>query len=156
YRAANRRNSLDEWRHDNPGPWTLLNATQTTQLNTLLNKSPNYTPNELKQLSNLLSIAMDREVDVTTVDELGGKWTAMNYRPCTRSAPDGLDGGERRNAATAGGLSASGVAYERQVSDPAAAVLARLNPGESAVLLLPGDPNGSHADHYVTLGILAD
>jgi hypothetical protein len=156
YRAANRRNSLDEWRHDNPGPWPLLNATQTTQLNTLLGKSPNYTPGELKQLSDLLSIAMDHEVNVTTVNEFGGKWTVINYRPGTGSDHDGLDVGELRNAATAGGLSASGVAYERQVSDPAGAVLARLKPGESAVLLLPGDPNGTHADHYVTIGILAD
>jgi hypothetical protein len=159
YRAANTRMSLGQWRSENPTT-PLLNETQRAQLDALLAKDPNFSPNDLKQLSALLSAALDFEVSVAIVDEPPtGKGVVLNYRPGANPSGDSgarLDDGELRKAAKAGGLGAGGVEYNPGGSDAAGRVLDHLKPGESAVLRLSGNPSGNQADHFITVGILKD
>jgi len=152
--AQNRRRFVGEWRSANPAP-SYLSAAQNAQLGLLIAKEPNYSAQELSQLSALLSKATDLTVQAKVIEDAsGGKHLVMNY--VNETGDDGLDDVELRDAASAGGLGASGIAHDPAGPDPAGAILDRLKPGESAVLRLSGTPTGTQAGHFVSVGILGD
>src|SRR5262249_39494789 len=70
YRSANRRMTLGQWLNENPVP-PRLTAAQATQLGTLLAKGDRVTAAELRQISALMSISLDWEVNVSFVEEPG-------------------------------------------------------------------------------------
>ena len=152
--AQNTRRWVGEWRSANPAP-PHLSAAENAQLGTLIAKEPNYGAQDLSQLSTLLSKATDLSVQATLIDDAsGGRHLVMRY--VDETGDDGLDDGELRDAASAAGWGAAGIAHDPTGPDPAGAILERLKPGESAVLRLSGTPTGTQADHFMTVGILGD
>jgi peptidoglycan hydrolase-like protein with peptidoglycan-binding domain len=156
YRAAKTRTTM-QYALQNTPALAELGSAKVARMNELAALGTALTEPQRRELSGLLSRAMERDVDVRIVDgPHGGKTVMVDYRPGFGATHEGLDVQELRHAAGAGGLVAQGIGYDTSSHFSAGKTLGYLKPGESAVLQLAGDPASNQADHYVTIGILAD
>jgi hypothetical protein len=137
-----------------------LSTKDFNRLKTLYAKVPDLSAPELKEMGQLLTKALDREVTVKIEPDPRtgkGKQTFVHMAPGDNDwDQSGLDDGEILAHARAGGLKAQSVPFNAGAKDPAGAALAGLKPGESAVLRVAADSSAADPGHFVTVGRLKD
>lgn len=157
YAASNTRSSFgtvnEQLQSSNP-----LEGDELATYEGLKEKIPNLTAAEQKQFSELLTTALDREVNVVIENDpkLGKQLYVQSFPGTISGDQSGLDDKELSAAARNGGLSTSTVPFDASKENSAATVLAALKPGEQVVLRLGIDGDATAADHFVTVGKLKD
>lgn len=137
-----------------------LEGAQVARLETLAGKAPGLSAADKRELGELLSLGLDRDVTVDVVTAKGfedrGPQVVVKFKDGFQLDTHGLADGELAAAAKHGGFKSTQVVAHGDAGAAATGALKTLKPGESAVLRVGLDGSSSNPDHYVTVGRLTD